>query len=156
MKRENSVILIVLLVVLNLLSNGCDFKEQNKVRFHFMGNEINERVVRIALSSAGDEYHVYIVSKGRGIVVGWSVKTKDPLKWNGQRYYTHRFRVDGRLLPDGKSYSAEGRDAAVIVEITDVEGMTVSGKISGSVRVGSESIRIGDGSFRGHVEYWDR
>ncbi|MCK5833016.1 hypothetical protein KAH81_05015 [bacterium] len=136
-----------------LLSMACNFGDTRNIRMTVDGDEISAENAQIAISQIGSEsFYVLLATKRPEIKIVWETRFKDIERWRGMKIRAKKFRA----VYSNNNVSFEEPDLGIIVEITDVDGTFVSGKISGSVGVGAGTHRVSNGTFRAPASFWKR
>jgi len=134
--------------LLLLLVAACNLGERYEVRFDFDGGTLRSSGAQIMLCRASqDEFTAMLIDRDGTFAMSWMVDDDDPSRWRGKRYRGTGYKTGFDLA----KCDFAGEKVGILIEITDVNGRTVSGRFSGNVGLGDETYAIDNGSFRAPV-----
>lgn len=140
--------LAVILILLYLLTAACGLPDRYEIAFDHSDGTIKTSGAKICLTEAGNEYIATLTDRISSIKMSWEVEDKNLAKWQGERFRGTHIKVNNAPF----SCEFHGGMVEILIEITDVNGRSVSGRFSGNIGIGESARNIDNGVFRAYVE----
>lgn len=139
---------MAIIALSSLLTLSCGLVDRYEIAFDVDGRTLKAAGAGICLEKAEEGFVASLTDRASTVKLEWTVSEKNPSKWRGGRFRGTLIEVNTPPV----FHEFQENMVGILVEITDVTGRTVSGKFSGQIGLGENSVQIDNGVFRAYVE----